>query len=39
VKRESVNLTGKGVISLGIVPEQNAEDVILFRCEPGTAPK
>ena len=35
VKRESVNLTGKGIISLGVAPDKNAEGVIRFRSEPG----
>jgi class 3 adenylate cyclase len=37
VKREGVPLSGKGVISLGIVPEQNPEDVVRYRYEPGAA--
>ena len=37
VKREGVPLTGKGVISLGVLPDENPEDLIHYRYEPGKA--
>lgn len=37
VKREGVPLSGRGVISLGIAPAQNADDLIHYRYEPGGA--
>ena len=38
VKREGVPLAGKGVISLGVLPDQNPEDLIHYRYEPGLPP-
>lgn len=37
VKREGVPLTGKGVISLGVVPDENPDDLIHYRYEPGNS--
>jgi class 3 adenylate cyclase len=37
VKREGVPLTGKGVISLGVLPDENSDDLIRYRYEPGKA--
>ena len=39
IKRESTNLTGSGVISLGSAPNENPQFVIRYKYEPGAAPK
>ena len=37
VKREGVPLTGTGVISLGVLPDQNPDDLVRYRYAPGLA--
>ena len=36
-KREGVPLTGFGIISLGVLPDQNPDDLIRYRYTPGIA--
>ncbi len=36
-KREGVPLTGFGIISLGVLPDQNPDDLIRYRYAPGIA--